>query len=142
MTAFSVCSVFSFSISNNKRLKIREPCLWVVKTIRCGTINSAKLYLVYESYCSQMSLLFPLKHFQPSISCFQTRPIGSSPSMMQPPRHLDPSLLKQALPLKAYQENYLSQNPSEMQKDAATIGSFNNFPLSTLITRSQSYFTS
>ncbi|XP_041854451.1 trinucleotide repeat-containing gene 6A protein-like [Melanotaenia boesemani] len=60
----------------------------------------------------------------------QTRPIGSSPSMMQPPRHLDPSLLKQVPPLKPYQENYLSQNNPEMQKDAPTLGSFSNFPLS------------
>uniref|UniRef100_UPI0037E9A14E trinucleotide repeat-containing gene 6A protein-like isoform X1 n=2 Tax=Semicossyphus pulcher TaxID=241346 RepID=UPI0037E9A14E len=60
----------------------------------------------------------------------QTRPIGSSPSMMQPPRHLDPSLLKQAPPLKPYLENYLSHNTPEMQKDAAALGSFSNFPLS------------
>ncbi|KAF7220840.1 trinucleotide repeat-containing gene 6A protein isoform X1 [Nothobranchius furzeri] len=60
----------------------------------------------------------------------QMRPMDSSPSLMQPPRHLDPSLPKQGLPLKAYPENYLSQNPSDMQKDAAAIGPFNNFPLS------------
>ncbi|CAJ1076430.1 trinucleotide repeat-containing gene 6A protein isoform X1 [Xyrichtys novacula] len=60
----------------------------------------------------------------------QTRPIGSSPSMMQPPRHLDPSLLKQAPPLKPYLDNYLSHNAPEMQKDAAALGSFSNFPLS------------
>ncbi|XP_026181997.1 trinucleotide repeat-containing gene 6A protein isoform X2 [Mastacembelus armatus] len=60
----------------------------------------------------------------------QARPIGSTPSMMQPPRHLDPSLLKQAPPLKPYLENYLSHNTPEMQKDAATLGSFSNFPLS------------
>lgn len=50
--------------------------------------------------------------------------------MMQPPRHLDPSLLKQAPPLKPYLENYLSHNAPEMQKDAAALGSFSNFPLS------------
>ncbi|XP_022064225.1 trinucleotide repeat-containing gene 6A protein isoform X2 [Acanthochromis polyacanthus] len=59
----------------------------------------------------------------------QTRPIGSSP-MMQPPRHLDPSLMKQAPPLKPYLDNYLSHNTPEMQKDAAALGSFSNFPLS------------
>nr|XP_040046309.1 trinucleotide repeat-containing gene 6A protein-like isoform X2 [Gasterosteus aculeatus aculeatus] len=56
----------------------------------------------------------------------QTRPIGS-PSMMQPPRHLDPSLLKQAAAHKPYLDNYLSHS-AEMQKDA--LGSFSNFPLS------------
>uniref|UniRef100_A0A3Q1HCD4 TNRC6 PABC binding domain-containing protein n=1 Tax=Anabas testudineus TaxID=64144 RepID=A0A3Q1HCD4_ANATE len=60
----------------------------------------------------------------------QTRPIGSSPSMMQLPRHLDPSLLKQAPPHKPYLDNYLSHNTPDMQKDAATLGSFSNFPLS------------
>ncbi|XP_078141021.1 trinucleotide repeat-containing gene 6A protein-like isoform X2 [Centroberyx gerrardi] len=59
----------------------------------------------------------------------QTRPIGSSPSMMQPPRHLDPSLLKQAPPLKPYLDNYMSHNAPEMQKDPAALGSFSNFPL-------------
>lgn len=51
--------------------------------------------------------------------------------MMQPPRHLDPSLLKQPSPLKPYLDNYLSHNTPEMQKDAAPLGSFSNFPLST-----------
>ncbi|XP_067332253.1 trinucleotide repeat-containing gene 6A protein-like isoform X1 [Channa argus] len=60
----------------------------------------------------------------------QTRPIGSSPSMMQHPRQLDPSLLKQSSPLKPYLDNYLSHNTAEMQKDAASLGSFSNFPLS------------
>ncbi|XP_068605700.1 trinucleotide repeat-containing gene 6A protein-like [Brachionichthys hirsutus] len=60
----------------------------------------------------------------------QTRPIGSSPSMMQPPRHLDPSLLKQTPPLKPYLDNYMSHNTPEMQKDTAALGSFSNFPLS------------
>ncbi|XP_068192050.1 trinucleotide repeat-containing gene 6A protein-like isoform X2 [Antennarius striatus] len=59
----------------------------------------------------------------------QTRPIGSSP-MMQPLRHLDPSLLKQTSPLKPYLDNYLSHNTPEMQKDTAALGSFSNFPLS------------
>lgn len=54
--------------------------------------------------------------------------------MMQPPRHLDPSLLKQAQPLKPYLDNYLPHNTPEMQKDAAALGSFSNFPLSTLTT--------
>lgn len=49
---------------------------------------------------------------------------------MQPPRHLDPSLLKQAQPLKPYLDNYLSHNTPEMQKDAAALGPFSNFPLS------------
>ncbi|XP_034395185.1 trinucleotide repeat-containing gene 6A protein-like isoform X2 [Cyclopterus lumpus] len=60
----------------------------------------------------------------------QTRPIGSSPSMMQPPRHLDPSLLKQAPPHKPYLDNYMSHNTPEMQKEAAALGPFSNFPLS------------
>uniref|UniRef100_A0A667WA86 Trinucleotide repeat containing adaptor 6A n=1 Tax=Myripristis murdjan TaxID=586833 RepID=A0A667WA86_9TELE len=59
----------------------------------------------------------------------QTRPIGSSPSMMQPPRHLDPSLLKQAPTLKPYLDNYMSHNAPEMQKDPTALGSFSNFPL-------------
>lgn len=54
--------------------------------------------------------------------------------MMQPPRHLDPSLLKQPPPLKPYLDNYLSHNTPEMQKDAAALGSFSNFPLSALAT--------
>lgn len=54
--------------------------------------------------------------------------------MMQPPRHLDPSLLKQAQPLKPYLDNYLPHNTPEMQKDAAALGSFSNFPLSMLTT--------
>ncbi|XP_047214711.1 trinucleotide repeat-containing gene 6A protein-like isoform X2 [Girardinichthys multiradiatus] len=57
----------------------------------------------------------------------QTRPIGSSPSMMQPPKHLDPSLLKQASQLKTYPDSYLSQNTPDLQKDASAIGSFSNF---------------
>ncbi|XP_061557520.1 trinucleotide repeat-containing gene 6A protein-like isoform X3 [Phycodurus eques] len=60
----------------------------------------------------------------------QTRPIGSAPSMMQPPRHLDPSLLKQSPALKPYLDSYLPQNSPEMQKDASSLGSFSNFPLS------------
>ncbi|KAM8824943.1 LOW QUALITY PROTEIN: trinucleotide repeat-containing gene 6A protein-like [Synchiropus picturatus] len=60
----------------------------------------------------------------------QTRPVGSSPSMMQPPRHLDPSLLKQASPIKPYFDNFVSQNTPDMPKDAASLGSFSNFPLS------------
>ncbi|XP_061701673.1 trinucleotide repeat-containing gene 6A protein-like isoform X2 [Syngnathoides biaculeatus] len=60
----------------------------------------------------------------------QTRPIGSSPSMMQPPRHLDPSLLKQSPALKPYLDSYLPHNSPEMQKDASSLGSFSNFPLS------------
>uniref|UniRef100_A0A674N838 Trinucleotide repeat containing adaptor 6A n=1 Tax=Takifugu rubripes TaxID=31033 RepID=A0A674N838_TAKRU len=59
----------------------------------------------------------------------QMRPIGSSPSMMQPPRHLDPSLLKQAPPLKPYLDSFLSHNNQEMLKDAP-LGSYSNFPLS------------
>uniref|UniRef100_A0AAX7SJR4 TNRC6 PABC binding domain-containing protein n=1 Tax=Astatotilapia calliptera TaxID=8154 RepID=A0AAX7SJR4_ASTCA len=59
----------------------------------------------------------------------QTRPIGSSPSPMQPPRHMDPSLLKPAAPLKPYLDNYMSHSTPEMLKDAATLGSFSNFPL-------------
>ncbi|XP_038136264.1 trinucleotide repeat-containing gene 6A protein-like isoform X1 [Cyprinodon tularosa] len=55
-----------------------------------------------------------------------TRPIGSSPSMMHPPRHLDPSLLKPAPQLKSYHDGYLSQNTPDLQKD--TLGSFSNFP--------------
>lgn len=49
---------------------------------------------------------------------------------MQPPRHLDPSMLKQAPPLKPYLDNYMSHNSPDMQKDA--LGSFSNFPLSML----------
>ncbi|KAM9746324.1 trinucleotide repeat-containing gene 6A protein-like isoform 3-T4 [Menidia menidia] len=60
----------------------------------------------------------------------QTRPIGSSPSILQPPRHLDPSLLKQTPPLKPYSDGYMTQNTPEMPKEAATHGSFSNFPLS------------
>ncbi|XP_061837613.1 trinucleotide repeat-containing gene 6A protein-like isoform X2 [Nerophis lumbriciformis] len=60
----------------------------------------------------------------------QMRPIGSSPSMMQPPRHLDPSLLKQSQALKPYLENYLPHNSPDLQKDASSLGSFSNFPLS------------
>lgn len=60
----------------------------------------------------------------------QTRPIGSSPLMMQPTRHLDSSLMKQTQPMKPYLDNYLSHNNSEMQKEAAAIGTFSNFPLS------------
>ncbi|XP_077412406.1 trinucleotide repeat-containing gene 6A protein-like isoform X1 [Vanacampus margaritifer] len=60
----------------------------------------------------------------------QTRPIGSSPSMMQQPRHLDASMLKQSPALKPYLDSYLPHNSPEMQKDASTLGSFSNFPLS------------
>lgn len=49
---------------------------------------------------------------------------------MQPPRHLDTSLLKQAPPLKPYLDSYLSHNSQEMQKDNAALGSYSNFPLS------------
>lgn len=59
----------------------------------------------------------------------QTRPIGS-PLMMQPPRHLDPSLMKQPPPLKPYLDNYFPHNAPEMQKEAASLGPFSNFPLS------------
>ncbi|XP_054891166.1 trinucleotide repeat-containing gene 6A protein-like isoform X2 [Poeciliopsis prolifica] len=46
----------------------------------------------------------------------QTRPIGSSPSMMPPPRQHKP-----------YPDSYLSQNTPDLQKDASSIGSFSNF---------------
>ncbi|CAL9693829.1 unnamed protein product [Knipowitschia caucasica] len=58
----------------------------------------------------------------------QARPIGSSPLMMQPPRHLDPSFMKQPPPMKPYMDNY-GFNP-DMQKDTAPLGPFGNFPLS------------
>lgn len=38
--------------------------------------------------------------------------------------------MKQAPPHKLYMDNYLSHNTPDMQKDAATLGSFSNFPLS------------
>lgn len=43
---------------------------------------------------------------------------------------MDPSLLKPAAPLKPYLDNYMSHSTPEMLKDAATLGSFSNFPLS------------
>ena len=58
----------------------------------------------------------------------QTRPIGSS-QMMQPPRHLDPVLLKQAAAHKPYLDNYMSHNAPELQKDPVALGSLSNFPL-------------
>ncbi|XP_077590011.1 trinucleotide repeat-containing gene 6A protein-like isoform X2 [Stigmatopora nigra] len=60
----------------------------------------------------------------------QTRPVGSSPSMMQPPRHLDPSLLKQSSAIKPYLDSYLPHNSPDVQKDPSPLGSFSNFPLS------------
>ncbi|GLD70176.1 trinucleotide repeat-containing gene 6A protein-like isoform X1, partial [Lates japonicus] len=41
-----------------------------------------------------------------------------------------PILPTQAQPLRPYLDNYLSHNTPEMQKDAAALGSFSNFPLS------------
>ena len=58
----------------------------------------------------------------------QTRPIGSS-QMMQPPRHLDPVLLKQAAAHKPYLDNYLAHNAPELQKDSVALGNISNFPL-------------
>ncbi|XP_020775608.2 trinucleotide repeat-containing gene 6A protein isoform X1 [Boleophthalmus pectinirostris] len=60
----------------------------------------------------------------------QVRPIGSSPLMMQPPRHLDSSFMKQPPPMKPYLDNYFSHNNPDMQKDTAPLGPFGNFPLS------------
>lgn len=51
---------------------------------------------------------------------------------MQPPRHLDPSMMKPPPPHKPYMDNYMSHNAPDMQKDASSLGSFSNFPLSTL----------
>lgn len=41
--------------------------------------------------------------------------------------------MKQAPPLKPYLDNYMSHNTPDMQKDAAALASFSNFPLSTLV---------
>lgn len=60
--------------------------------------------------------------------------------MIQPPRHLDPSLLKQQTSpqppslhqpgLKSYLDSLMSQNASDMQKEqASAMSSFTNFPL-------------
>ena len=49
--------------------------------------------------------------------------------MMQPPRHLDPVLLKQAAAHKPYLDNYMSHNAPELQKDPVALGSLSNFPL-------------
>uniref|UniRef100_A0A8C6KJ98 Trinucleotide repeat containing adaptor 6A n=1 Tax=Nothobranchius furzeri TaxID=105023 RepID=A0A8C6KJ98_NOTFU len=46
---------------------------------------------------SQLNQLNQINQLQTSIFCFQMRPMDSSPSLMQPPRHLDPSLPKQVL---------------------------------------------
>ncbi|KAJ8246093.1 hypothetical protein GJAV_G00263570 [Gymnothorax javanicus] len=70
----------------------------------------------------------------------QGRGLGSSQQMMQPPRHLDPSLLKQQSSpqpppslhqsgLKSYLENFMSPNAAELQKEQSALGSFSNFPL-------------
>lgn len=115
-------SVFSCSISNSKRFRTREPCLWDVRLNRWESgvqgVTSVKWFLP--------------GFIQPFFFPPQTRPIGSSPSMMHPPRHLDPSLLKPAPQLKSYHDGYLSQNTPDLQKD--TLGSFSNFPFGMLTT--------
>lgn len=58
--------------------------------------------------------------------------------MIQPPRHLDPSLMKQQnspqppsmhQPGMKYMENFMSPNASDLQKEQSSLSSFSNFPL-------------
>uniref|UniRef100_A0A673J571 Trinucleotide repeat-containing gene 6A protein-like n=1 Tax=Sinocyclocheilus rhinocerous TaxID=307959 RepID=A0A673J571_9TELE len=69
----------------------------------------------------------------------QGRGLGLSQQMIQPPRHLDPSLMKQQTSpqppslhqpsLKSYMENFMTPNASDLQKEQSSLSSFNNFPL-------------
>lgn len=59
--------------------------------------------------------------------------------MIQPPRHLDPSLMKQQTSpqppslhqsgLKSYMDNFMPPNASDLQKEQSSLSSFSNFPL-------------
>ncbi|MBN3306872.1 TNR6A protein, partial [Amia calva] len=69
----------------------------------------------------------------------QGRPLSQSHQMMQPPRHLDPSLMKQQPSpqppslhqpgLKSYLENFMPPNAPDLQKEQSALSSFSNFPL-------------
>lgn len=69
----------------------------------------------------------------------QGRGLGPSQQMIQPPRHLDPSLMKQQnspqLPsmhqpsLKSYMENFMPPNASDLQKEQSSMSSYSNFSL-------------
>lgn len=66
----------------------------------------------------------------------QARAVGMN-SMVLPPRHMDPALLKQHSPTqpptmhqpKPYMDPFLNPNTPEMHKDPHTLTSFSNFPL-------------
>ncbi len=65
--------------------------------------------------------------------------MGPSQQMIQPPRHLDPSLMKQQTSpqspslhqpsFKSYMENFMPRNASDLQKEQSSLSSFSNFSL-------------
>ncbi|XP_051571900.1 trinucleotide repeat-containing gene 6A protein-like isoform X2 [Myxocyprinus asiaticus] len=69
----------------------------------------------------------------------QGRGLGPSQQMIQPSRHLDPSLRKQQTSpqppslhqpsFKSYMENFMPPNASDLQKEQNSLSSFSNFPL-------------
>lgn len=81
-----------------------------------------------------MKLTRALIHYHDVFSQVRGFPAGA---MVPPPRHVDPSLLKQHSPPqpaalhqpKPYMDNFISLNTPDLHKEQHTLNSFTNFPL-------------
>ncbi|TRY90733.1 hypothetical protein DNTS_004504 [Danionella cerebrum] len=97
-------------------------------------INQLQRLLLQQKAQSQRVMPMNRQHQDP-----QGRGLGPSQQMIQPPRHLDASLMKQQTSpqppslhqpsLKSFMENFIPPSVSDLQKDQSSLGSFTNFPL-------------